>query len=58
MGDYILDKNETVTIVNNSGQVVYKSNILSQKFNINISNFEAGIYYINAGKFTQTLIIE
>ncbi|MBO6118167.1 MAG: Omp28-related outer membrane protein [Bacteroidales bacterium] len=58
IGRLTLNKNEAVTIVNNSGQVVYKSNIQSPKFNINVSDFEAGVYYINVGKFTQPLIIE
>ncbi|MBO6117976.1 MAG: M6 family metalloprotease domain-containing protein [Bacteroidales bacterium] len=58
LGHLTLDKNETVSIVNNSGKVVYKSNVQSPKFKINVSKFEAGVYYINVGKFTQPLIIE
>ena len=58
VGHLISDKNQTVTIVNNKGQVIYKSNITSPKFNINVSDFETGVYYIHVGKFTQPLIIE
>ena len=58
IGRLTLDKNDDITIVNNSGQVVYKSKIQSPRFNINVSDFEAGVYYINVGKHTQPLIIE
>ena len=42
IGHLTLDKNETASIANNSGKVVYKSNVQSSKFNINVSDFEAG----------------
>ena len=58
LGDWILDKDATVTIFNNAGQVVYQSNITSERFNINISAFEAGVYYIKVRNHTQPLIIE
>ncbi|MBO6117239.1 MAG: leucine-rich repeat protein [Bacteroidales bacterium] len=58
IGHLTLDKDANVTIINNSGQVIYKSKIQSPKFNINISDFESGAYYINVGKFTKKLIVE
>ena len=53
-----LDKNETVSIINNAGQVVYKSNITSQKTNINVSDLESGVYYVKVGEMKKKLIIE
>ena len=58
LGRLASDKNETVSIINNAGQVVYKSDIKSQKFNINVNDFEAGVYYITIGNKTQKLVIE
>ncbi|MBO6117871.1 MAG: T9SS type A sorting domain-containing protein, partial [Bacteroidales bacterium] len=53
-----LNNADAVTIFNSNGQVVYRFNITSQKFNIDVSGLESGVYYIKAGKFTQKLIIE
>lgn len=58
LGNLTSDNGGTVTIINNAGVVVYQSDIQSQKFNINIENWDSGIYYIKTGKFTQKLIIE
>ncbi|MBO6118638.1 MAG: leucine-rich repeat protein [Bacteroidales bacterium] len=58
IGHLILDGDKVITIINNAGQVVYKSDIQSQQLDINIKDFKAGIYYIKVGKFTQPLIIE
>ncbi|MBO6117570.1 MAG: leucine-rich repeat protein [Bacteroidales bacterium] len=47
-----------VTVFNNKGQVVYKSNIQSQKSNIDISGWQSGVYYIKVGDATKKLIIK
>ena len=56
-GDLALDGKQELTIINNAGQVVYKSNINSRKFNIDIKDFDSGAYYIIInGTRTQKLI--
>ncbi|MBO6117744.1 MAG: leucine-rich repeat domain-containing protein [Bacteroidales bacterium] len=47
-----------IKIIDNKGQVVREIKNIKGVKDINVSNFEAGVYYINVGKHTQPLIIE
>ena len=47
-----------IKIIDNKGQVVREIKSVKGIKDINVSNFEAGVYYINVGKHTQPLIIE
>ncbi|MBO6117742.1 MAG: leucine-rich repeat domain-containing protein [Bacteroidales bacterium] len=47
-----------IKIIDNKGQVIREIKSIKGVKDINVSDFEAGVYYINVGKFTQPLIIE
>ncbi|MBO6118674.1 MAG: leucine-rich repeat protein, partial [Bacteroidales bacterium] len=47
-----------IKIIDNKGQVVREIKNVKGIKDINVNDFEAGVYYINVGKFTQPLIIE
>ena len=47
-----------IKIIDNKGQVVREIKNVNGVKDINVSDFEAGVYYINVGKHTQPLIIE
>ena len=47
-----------IKIIDNKGQVICEIKNIKGVKDINVSDFEAGVYYINVGKFTQPLIIE
>ena len=58
LGHLALDGADAVVIFNSKGQVVYKSNIQSQKSNISLKDFESGVYYIKVGNITKKLVVE
>ena len=47
-----------IKIIDNKGQIVREIKNIKGVKDINVSDFETGVYYINVGKFTQPLIIE
>ena len=58
LGDLVLDNTDAITIINSIGQVVYKSNIQSQKSEIDVRGWQSGVYYIKVGDVTQKLIVK
>ena len=58
LGDFKLNSSDAITIINSTGQVVYKSNVQSQKSTIDVSDFESGVYYIKIGDITKKLIVK
>lgn len=50
-------KNETISIFNNLGQIVYEENIESRKnISINVSHLSSGIYYIRTSKHLRSTL--
>ncbi len=55
---YSAQKLERIEILNLIGQVVFTSEPSAEKSRIDLSGFQKGIYFVNAGKHTERIIIK